>query len=83
MDIDRNKGLQWLSGGGAKYSILVGRSEPSSAAILFQIGTFVQCSKVEKKCFLAGSPMAFSDFKNDKEPAGSPFLHMNFDAGFA
>ena len=23
MDIDRNKGLQWLSGGGANYTILV------------------------------------------------------------
>ena len=32
MDIDRNKGLQWLSGGVAKYSILVGSGEPSSAA---------------------------------------------------
>ena len=31
MDIDRNKGLQWLSGGGAKYTVLVDSSEPSSA----------------------------------------------------
>merc|ERR1719225_521284 len=42
MDIDRDKGLQWLT----------------------------------------GQPMAFTDFKNKDEPAGQPFLHMNFDAQF-
>ena len=26
--------------------------------------------------------MEFRDFKNDQEPAGNPFLHMNFDDGF-
>ena len=26
--------------------------------------------------------MAFTDFKDDKEPAGNPYLHMNFDAQF-
>ena len=42
MDIDRDKGLQWLT----------------------------------------GAPMTFTDFKNKDEPAGQPFLHMNFDAQF-
>ena len=42
MDIDRDKGLQWLT----------------------------------------GQPMAFTDWKNKEEPAGQPFLHMNFDAQF-
>jgi len=32
--------------------------------------------------WLTGAPMDFTDFKDAKEPAGSPFLHMNFDAGF-
>ena len=26
--------------------------------------------------------MEFRDFKNDQEPAGNPFLHMNFDDDF-
>ena len=32
--------------------------------------------------WLTGQPMAFTDWKNDQEPAGSPFLHMNFDNQF-
>ena len=31
---------------------------------------------------LIGAPMAFSNFVKD-EPKGNPYLHMNFDAGFA
>ena len=32
--------------------------------------------------WITGQPMAFTDFKDDKEPAGNPYLHMNFDAQF-
>ena len=32
--------------------------------------------------WLTGAAMEFTDFKDDKEPAGNPYLHMNFDAGF-
>merc|ERR1711971_593309 len=32
--------------------------------------------------WMSGAPMEFRDFKNDGEPAGNPFLHMNFDDGF-
>ena len=32
--------------------------------------------------WLTGQPMTFTDFKDDKEPAGNPYLHMNFDAQF-
>ena len=31
---------------------------------------------------LIGAPMTFSNFVKD-EPKGNPYLHMNFDAGFA
>ena len=31
--------------------------------------------------WLTGAEMTFTDFKKD-EPAGNPYLHMNFDAGF-
>ena len=32
--------------------------------------------------WLTGAEMVFRDFKNNEEPAGSPFLHMNFDDQF-
>ena len=32
--------------------------------------------------WLTGAEMVFKDFKNKDEPAGSPFLHMNFDDQF-
>ena len=32
--------------------------------------------------WISGAPLAFTAFK-DNEPAGSPYLHMNFDANFA
>merc|ERR1712002_117801 len=32
--------------------------------------------------WMSGAPMAFSNFVKD-EPKGNPYLHMNFDAGFA
>jgi len=32
--------------------------------------------------WLSGKPMTFTNFKKD-EPAGNPWLHMNFDADFA
>ena len=32
--------------------------------------------------WLTGAEMTFTDFKKD-EPAGNPYLHMNFDAGFS
>merc|ERR1712141_828374 len=32
--------------------------------------------------WLSGKPMTFNNFKKD-EPAGQPWLHMNFDADFA
>ena len=32
--------------------------------------------------WLSGKPMTFTNWKNDKEPEGSPFLHMNFDNDF-
>merc|ERR1711934_1181423 len=32
--------------------------------------------------WMSGAPMEFRDFKNNDEPAGSPYLHMNFDDGF-
>jgi len=32
--------------------------------------------------WLTGAAMEFTDFKNNEEPAGQPFLHMNFDDGF-
>ena len=32
--------------------------------------------------WLTGAEMVFKDFKDNNEPAGSPFLHMNFDAQF-
>merc|ERR1712241_730768 len=32
--------------------------------------------------WITGQPMAFTDFKDDKEPAGNPYLHMSFDAQF-
>ena len=33
--------------------------------------------------WLSGKPMTFTNWKNDKEPEGNPWLHMNFDADFA
>merc|ERR1711872_717946 len=32
--------------------------------------------------WVSGAPMRFTDFK-ENEPRGNPYLHMNFDAGFA
>ena len=32
--------------------------------------------------WLTGKVMSFTDWKNDKEPEGQPFLHMNFDDDF-
>merc|ERR1719479_654408 len=32
--------------------------------------------------WITGAPMEFRDFKNNDEPAGNPFLHMNFDDEF-
>merc|ERR1712198_166623 len=32
--------------------------------------------------WMSGAPMEFRDFKNNDEPAGNPFLHMNFDDEF-
>ena len=33
--------------------------------------------------WLSGKPMTFTNWKDDKEPLGNPWLHMNFDADFA
>lgn len=32
--------------------------------------------------WMTGHKMEFTDWKNADEPAGNPYLHMNFDAGF-
>ena len=32
--------------------------------------------------WMTGMPMDFTDFKDDNEPAGQPYLHMNYDNGF-
>ena len=32
--------------------------------------------------WLTGKVMSFTDWKNDKEPEGQPYLHMNFDDDF-
>ena len=32
--------------------------------------------------WVTGKEMTFTDWKNDKEPEGNPYLHMNFDDDF-
>ena len=89
LDADRDKGLQWMSGAKIPQFITSVCPKCNIPCFITDLAIFTFIYLFTFIPFLsnghypsAGAPMEFRDFKNNDEPAGNPFLHMNFDDGF-
>ena len=83
---DQFVGWDWLLAWGYGYWPRQGTSLANRWHKL-SINLLIVTDSIFSLCFswcpsLKGAAMEFTDFKNNEEPAGQPFLHMNFDDGF-
>ena len=85
-NIDQFEGWDWLLAWWNGYRPGQGTSLANRWHKL-SINLLIVTDSIFSLCFswcpsLKGAAMEFTDFKNNEEPAGQPFLHMNFDDGF-
>ena len=85
-NIDQFVGWDWLLAWWNGYRPRQGTSLANRWHKL-SISLLIVTDSIFSLCFswcpsLKGAAMEFTDFKNNEEPAGQPFLHMNFDDGF-